>query len=214
MFKVLQRIPTWEALRPIGRSRISQITIIVPIAGYLILFNKEFVKILNLSEAILGISPEEATSMTIFNLYFLYFGALLFSLSNIIFSCTCPKVIKQFDSEHNFCNRDLEIISKHRINRMIDVLKNRFNVIPSGRMMETTNALERITESNNQNNREFWLRSNSEIIMEILQLYYEKFNHENVWWRLTVSCGYFASLVLMAIPTIVASIRILVSIIL
>ena len=207
--KLLDKVPSWEALRPVGRSRISRMTIAMPIVGYFILFNRELANALRLSENLIGISTDEASSLTNFNLYFLYFGLLIFSLANIAFSANCPIIIKQFEGEHEFCNRELEIISRYRFSRILGVLADKFDYRPDRALKETSDAVERIAEANNRNNRDFWVKSNSDLIMETLQINYDRHNHKKISWRIFVSGGYLVSFIIMAIPTVTTSAKIL-----
>jgi hypothetical protein len=211
---ILDWIPTWEALRPIGRSRAARMTMVMPIIGFLIIFNKELEKAFYLSEKLIGIPQEQSMSLTAYNLYFLYFGLLLFSLSNVAFATKCPRLIKQFEGEHNYCNRELEIISRRRFDDMVHLLSTIYAYQPKRTVQEPSDAAARVAGADNRNNREFWLRSNSDLIMETLQTYYDKHNRQGSVWRAAVSLGYLISFAIMAIPTATTSYKILFNIIL
>jgi len=183
-------------------------TIAMPIIGYLIVFNKDIANALRLSEQLIGVSQDEALSLTSFNLYFLYFGLLIFSISNIMFSANCPVIIKQFEGEHEFCNREIEIISRYRLTRMLGVLAEKFAYQSDRKLEEPSSAVERLADSGNRNNRDFWVRSNSDFIMETLQIAYERHNREKLVWRILVSAGYLVSTIIMTVPTVTTSVKI------
>lgn len=89
---------SWSALSSIGNSHIARLTIIMPFVGYLIVFNS------TLSEYFSTILPaslgQDADGFLTFlysrNLYFLYFGLLLFGAGVAVFNIFAPSQIRRF----------------------------------------------------------------------------------------------------------------------
>lgn len=89
---------SWSALSSIGNSRLARLTIIMPFVGYLIIFNS------TLSEYFSTILPvslgQDDDGILTFlysrNLYFLYFGLLLFGAGVAIFNIFAPSQIRRF----------------------------------------------------------------------------------------------------------------------
>lgn len=106
-------VPTWDALRVIGKSRIVELTVLVPFIGYLLLFNNEMISYFELSSDIIssGQKIDEISKDTISRLYFLYFGLTVLGFSSMAFSIKCPAIIKNHANEYEFLATELSIIT-------------------------------------------------------------------------------------------------------
>ena len=80
----------WDRLRSIGNSRIAKLAILVPIFGYLIIFNQHLVAYYNTI-----FDPDLNTS---FWLYFFYFGMSSIGFGSLIYIFWCPKEIQEYGS--------------------------------------------------------------------------------------------------------------------
>lgn len=95
---------SWSALSSIGNSRLARLTIIMPFVGYLIVFNS------TLSEYFSTILPadlgQDADGLLTFlysrNLYFLYFGLLLFGAGVALFNIVAPSQIRRFPATESY----------------------------------------------------------------------------------------------------------------
>ncbi|QXT38742.1 hypothetical protein [Gymnodinialimonas ceratoperidinii] len=95
---------SWSALSSIGNSRIARLTIIMPFVGYLIVFNS------TLSDYFSTILPadlaHESGDLWTFlysrNLYFLYFGLLLFGGGVALFNVVAPSQIRRFPAAESY----------------------------------------------------------------------------------------------------------------
>lgn len=91
----------WSFIRSLGSSQLSKSTIFIPIIGYIILFGNEY----------------QDYFKVIFENYnyqkmiFLYYGFTLIAIGTILFSLTCPSIIKIYQSEEEYINGKLQIIS-------------------------------------------------------------------------------------------------------
>ena len=85
--------PSWDRLRIIGNSRLVQLTAIMPIVGYLIIFNQHVVSALHLDNSLFGSITEE---FLISRLRLLYFGLFFTGIGSLLFSLFCPPKIKQY----------------------------------------------------------------------------------------------------------------------
>lgn len=95
---------SWSALSSIGNSRLARLTIIMPFVGYLLVFNS------TLSGYFSTILPIEDTTeisdiwafLYSRNLYFLYFGLLLFGSGVALFNVAAPPQIRRFPAIENY----------------------------------------------------------------------------------------------------------------
>lgn len=94
-------LPTWEALRTLGQSRILALTALVPFIGYMIIFNSNIIHLIQISPDIINfnkssnaISAQDTHSFTIVRLYITYFGLTLLGLASGLFKLFCPTDVK------------------------------------------------------------------------------------------------------------------------
>lgn len=88
------RIP-WSMLRGIGNSGAAKATILMPLVGYLFLFNGHFVNWLALHPAV-GIATEAAQATLGWRLLCLYYGLTLVAVATVVYALRCPYVCKRY----------------------------------------------------------------------------------------------------------------------
>lgn len=94
----------WSALSSIGNSRAAKLTILMPIVGYLIIFNSATSEFLATSlprraEANAGDALEFLYSK---NMFFLYFGLLVFGLGVALYNVAVPRQISRYPSVEDY----------------------------------------------------------------------------------------------------------------
>jgi hypothetical protein len=206
------RIPTWYTLRGIGSSKFSKMTILMPVIGYLIIFNTQLAQFMSVSADLIGVDQNISEMISNRNLYFLYFGLLIFSISNILYHVFCPSIIKLFISEYEFYSSENNIITTARYKELLSALATKFNYIPT---REIKNSLEPFdsAEGVNSGNRERWLKTNSDLIMETLNVTYKYLNEEKILVRICITGGYLVSVILISVPTAIICFKIIQNII-
>ena len=105
----LDNIPKWNFLAIVGRSHIFKLTPLVPIFGYMIIFNDKMKDAMALW--VDGINVSEVSASIEIRLYYLYFGFILLSISSIIFAWRCPQAIKRNIHKEEYISSDLGSIS-------------------------------------------------------------------------------------------------------
>jgi hypothetical protein len=106
---------TWSSLSGIGNSRLAQLTVLMPVVGYLVLFNS------NLSLWFETVIPQRPTTETasiwekLFenNLVYLYLGLLVFGLAVSLFNIAAPRQIKQFPATKDYIQSMVSIATKN-----------------------------------------------------------------------------------------------------
>lgn len=106
----------WDRLRTLGSSRLVQMTVVIPVIGYLILFSS------NLAEYFVLKVDGSVTEPVFWRLYMLYFGFCLLAVASGIFSWRCPETIKFHGAGFEFLEKEGDGISKHRIDEIKDAL--------------------------------------------------------------------------------------------
>lgn len=116
------RIPSWESIRKIGQSKILGLTILVPILGYMILFNEQLVHYFELSKDIFTSTVIDASpdGVNISNdnksrLFYFYFGFSFLGFGSLIYQLFCPSIIKEHSSDREFIRDGLSLMTEKRI---------------------------------------------------------------------------------------------------
>jgi hypothetical protein len=105
------RVP-WSTLRGIGNSAAAKATILIPLVGYLFLFNSHFVEWLQVHAAVSQAPPPEAAEAGLgWRLMCLYYGLMLVAIATVLYALTCPKVCKRYADSVEYARDVLEIHS-------------------------------------------------------------------------------------------------------
>lgn len=91
----LQRLSAWTALRSIGNSTTAKLTIIIPFVGYLIIFNENLSKYMQLSSELFGHHVGDPATVP-WRLLAVYFGLSLIAIASLLFATFCPQEIKKY----------------------------------------------------------------------------------------------------------------------
>jgi len=87
----------WTTLRPVGNSVIVKLTILVPVIGYLIIFNDKLVGYTDLVHEISGLDETSGLSVPP-RLFQIYFGLCFIAVASAIYSMACPSIVKRYQS--------------------------------------------------------------------------------------------------------------------
>lgn len=199
--------PTWYDLRSLGRSPISRLTVLIPIFGSLIIFSSAADELLKVSAEFVGIDQELSVKITRRNIFFSYFGLLIFSLITISYNALAPSIIKEFSSEYSYYEAEYKIITKNRAHSIQEILEETFGKslnydfsISQGEADAAARALGLENRSASEN-REFWLRAKSDSVNNLLQESYSLHNNSRLGQRRFVYIGYIFSFALIAYPS-------------
>ena len=103
----------WIVARSLGRLKLVQWTIAVPLVGYLILFNETLVGHLGLSSSVTGISPHTSglSQGATFRLICIYFGLTFLGIGSVLFMVFCPTIIREHESAQSFTRDELDLLT-------------------------------------------------------------------------------------------------------
>jgi hypothetical protein len=104
--KVIDHLSHWDQLRSIGNSRLVKLTILVPLLGYMILFNEQLVRFLELASPYFrdflfrsGDQPADTSTWSLaYRLYCFYFGFTALAVGALIYEFRCPRLVKLYGS--------------------------------------------------------------------------------------------------------------------
>ncbi|MHA1564553.1 MAG: hypothetical protein ACTSX7_04500, partial [Alphaproteobacteria bacterium] len=104
-----------DRLQALSKQGVVKATIIMPVVGYLILFNARL-------QPVLGLSPDYVFAPHGFlseaRLYLIYFGLASMGAASLWFQIRCPPVIKAHGSAHEFITREGNSLTEYQVNEM------------------------------------------------------------------------------------------------
>ena len=103
--KFIDDFARWTNLRSVGNSAPAKLTVIIPLVGYLIIFNEKLASYLELSHELFGV--ERLPQLPV-RLLLKYLGLCLIAGGSIIFSIYCLLEIKKYRSTTEYIGGELE----------------------------------------------------------------------------------------------------------
>lgn len=113
--------PPWSWFYPIAHSVAVRSTILIPLIGYLIIFNDKVVQYLNLASALGSPTPVGQVSV---RLMLVYFGLLIVAAAMTIYSWYCPNEPKHHPSAHAYVGSVQDSINKYSVSRIENEVAN------------------------------------------------------------------------------------------
>lgn len=101
----INAIIPWSSISAIGNSTPARLTLLAPLVGYLIIYNRFIADFFFLSNSGTELQPKEATILDLFRdlkLTFLYFGLLFFGMGALLFAAFAPRNIRKYKSPEEF----------------------------------------------------------------------------------------------------------------
>jgi hypothetical protein len=117
----------WTTLRSIGNSSLVKLTMLIPIVGWLIIFNDLVVHGLRVARSLFGpndVAVDGGSIVVSPRLLWLYVGLFLVSIGSIIYSICCPNEIKKYSSETDYSKDIFGHTSIRERERIQEILSN------------------------------------------------------------------------------------------
>jgi hypothetical protein len=102
---------SWRLLRSVGNSRAAKLTVLIPLVGYLILLNDDFVMHLTLAKDVFG----DAADATLTRLLSIYVGLVFIAVASVVFAIWCPREVKRYGSSEEYVAGDEPSMSDKQI---------------------------------------------------------------------------------------------------
>ena len=180
---------TWSALKRIGQSKLLQLTILIPIFGYMIFFNYELVDIVEKSTNYLydkNIINTKVLFINSYKLYYLYFGFSLLGIASILYKIVSPDLINEYLSLREYIEKETNIMNYNNTKRL-------FNQLKDEGIEEVETLQDKIIPVESINNT---------TIIDIMTI---NWNYNNKLYnktKITIFCLYTFGFILIAIPSL------------
>ena len=102
---ILDKAAKWTGLRTVGNSLPAKLTILIPLIGYLIIFNADVAKSLNLIRELSGFQTDHQFPVSP-RLLLIYFGLCSLAVGQTLFSWGCPAKVKHYGDPAAFAGGD------------------------------------------------------------------------------------------------------------
>jgi hypothetical protein len=110
----------WSFVKGIASNDLTRVVALIPLAGYLILFNDEITKLVSFN-TIAGVGPEAASPFvlsSVFKLRLVFFGSLFVLMSYLFFRIFRPSVLEGSSGDLEFSTRVRDNYSVYEIASM------------------------------------------------------------------------------------------------
>jgi hypothetical protein len=194
----------WDALRTLGTSKIVQLTFLIPVLGYFILFGEMFNDYLELTID---------SGVSYWRVYFLYFGFCAVAAGSLLFSIKCPESVRQHGAAYEFVDREERTLSKYRIAKMQDLLvrRNYFMVARTENWPDYEVARDHVIANSDDHDENqaaaslVGIREKVEDLNDaaLMTEYFVTLKSADPVSRLFVTCLYAVGIALIAVPTLV-----------
>ena len=200
------RIP-WSMLRGIGNSGAAKATILIPLVGYLFLFNGQFVTWLQLHPAVGGVATEATQAAFGWRLLCLYYGLMLVAIATVVYAVRCPYVCKRYADAVAYALDTHQIHSSAGafaglIGELRDVVGSS-KAAPAGALQAAKGELLLLGRKDADANA--WdsieLEERPSRVQRLLTAKYNLEDHSRRWARRIVVMLYAIGLVLLALPS-------------
>ncbi|MBW9070642.1 hypothetical protein [Agrobacterium pusense] len=185
-FGSLDHLSRWSVLRGLGNSSIAKATIAVPIAGYLLIFNREIVNILSLHTDFC----QSTSCVPSLRLFLLYLGCCSIAVGTALYGLKCPTLIKKYDSAAAFFEAEKAYFCQPR---NLDYL---LKLIKSG---TDTEPLDHDAPTFDYNSERPNVDPSS--LADPMGELYRVLNVSHPWIRLLALISYYVGIVTLLIPT-------------
>jgi hypothetical protein len=113
----------WSRLRTIGNSGPAKLTILIPLVGYLVIFNSTIAQYLELVREIGGFPADHRFDVSP-RLLLIYFGLCAFALGAALYSILCPEQVKHYDNSAAYVGGDGPSIKDFAFEPIEEELRN------------------------------------------------------------------------------------------
>jgi hypothetical protein len=196
-----RRAILWHHLRPIGNSTTAKLTILIPIIGYLIIFN-DYLQIyirlsppLDVRNALAAVEPR---------LLFIYFGLCFIALGSCLFTTCCPPQVKKYASPEEYIAGEESSLSERGVILVEQALANG-DKITKRWVRELEEWYERRPSAQSL---EEVRRRGANLFRYKMHIYYELLDRKRVAFRWITTLAYIIGFVALMIPALRIFVRV------
>jgi hypothetical protein len=107
----------WSNLRAIGNLPAVKMTVLIPLIGYMVIFNENVLPYLQLSRAIFGEHTEVSVHVSA-RLIAIYFGLCFLGVGSLVYQIFCPKEVKRHETAPDYVSAWSSIIGDGAVMRI------------------------------------------------------------------------------------------------
>lgn len=168
----------WTSLRSISNSYAARSTILIPVIGYMILFNDRVIRYLDLVNEVGG--PHHGAIPP--RLVLVYFGLCSVAIGTVIYSLFCPSEAKRYETADEYVGD-----AAHTVPMIVrDAYERELMGSPFKGRLETIKGMNYIYE-------EYW--------RAFLYIYFEHLNLKHPLARTVIQIAYVIGFTCLAIPS-------------
>lgn len=184
-------IPRWSGLRAIGNSAPVRLTILIPLIGYLLIFNQHIIEYLEIISEIGGVSSASAHDLNISpRLLWIYYGFCALAVGSTIYSALCPSEIKYYGTPAGYVGGDGRNIGDFAFEPIEKILRKSAYCSDYERIRARYEPGVLTEQQKDQINN------------GILHLYFEYLNNSHAVMRLTTSVLFAFGFLCLSIPSL------------
>jgi hypothetical protein len=189
----------WSELRAVTNSPAAKATVLIPIIGYLIIFNENVIKYLHVATDVGGTIPPEGHVSS--RLLLVYLGLMFIAVGAAAYQLFCPADVKHYGDTNAYVGGVTSTIKDYRFRTIEDRLRNS---IFHERYMHIRDMYAKTWQDRDLNDDQKAAINNG-----ILHLYFEYLNKEHAPMRMIAGWAFLIGFVILSIPSIGVFARVL-----
>jgi len=195
----VRRLGTWVSLRSIGNSYAVRLTILIPLIGYVILFNEKLVEWSRLLTEVGG----DKTGIS-FRLLCIYFGLVFVGMGSTLYSVFCPDRVKRYPRASDYISEAYDSMNAREFNAIRQIVERSLPLDKA--LVDIGNRLDTLRNDLGSDIRD--LHDYREFRTTILDLYYKLLNERRPTIRIVCSILFGIGFVFLIIPSVSVFIRV------
>lgn len=220
-FEKLHELYKWSILRQVGASKFASAVSLVPLLGYLVIFNEQVLGLVEAGLSHTSSSSKEESSLGIGRIAALYVGLVIVGVASVVFRLLCPKEIFESRDFYEHLRLELDAISRARFKQIKEDAIQLIEQSPSGRTKEKLSIyLDHISTAVEESEDDFqkhraqsldgsyslgweqWLAKNRDIVTTSIEAKYLSLDIRRPAARGTVALLYVVGFAFCVYPTL------------
>ena len=186
-------------MRSIGNSSYVRLTVLIPIVGYLIIFNAHVVDYLDLAKEFVGAPPTEGSQVSP-RLLLIYFGLTAIALGSATYTLACPWQVKHYGTATAYVGGEGPNIGDLAFEPIEEVLRN----------SRYKTRYQRIRNRYEQDMKPITAEQKAQVNNGVLHLYFEYLDHRYLVWRWVAFVSFVVGFFCLMIPSAQVFYRVLI----
>jgi hypothetical protein len=182
----------WSELRAVTNSPAARATILIPIIGYLIIFNENIIKNLHVAQDVGGAFPSQDHVSS--RLLLVYLGLTFIAVGAAAHQLFCPADVKHYGDTNAYVGGVTSTIKDYRFRAIEDRLRDS---IFHDRYMDIRNMYAKTWQNKVLDDDQKATINNG-----ILHLYFEYLNKQHASIRMIAGWAFLVGLIILSIPSI------------